>query len=233
MTAIHPDSERYPILGQRAALVVAGRAPRANAWKKRLLAAANARGNRRHEAAVQGHKAELFGELRGKIVEIGPGAGTNLSCFRRDVAWTGIEPNPYMHRYLRERAKRLGLEIDLRVGRVEDMDVASDSVDAVAGSLVLCSVPDVARALGEVKRVLRPGGRFVFIEHVAADRDTWARRTQKWIAPINRVFGDGCRHDRDIWRDIFVAGFAEVRIERIELPLWLGGPHIAGYAVKR
>jgi ubiquinone/menaquinone biosynthesis C-methylase UbiE len=112
------------------------------------------------------------------------------------------------------------------------MDVASGSVDAVAASLVLCSVPNVEKTLAEVKRVLRPGGRFVFIEHVAAEKGTFQRRMQKLIAPINRVLGDGCQLDREIWRDIFAAGFGEVAIEHVPLPLWLGGPHIAGYAIK-
>jgi SAM-dependent methyltransferase len=193
----------------------------------------NARGHRPHEAAVQGFKVELFGELRGKVVELGPGAGTNLPYFRRDIAWTGIEPNPFMHRYLRERAERLALDVDVRLGGAERIDLPSESVDAVASSLVLCSVRDVGKALAEVKRVLRPGGRFVFIEHVAADRGTWTRRLQKVIAPVNRVLGDGCHLERETWRDIYAAGFSEVAMENLELPLWLGGPHVAGYAIKR
>jgi ubiquinone/menaquinone biosynthesis C-methylase UbiE len=199
---------------------------------KRLFAANSARGNRRHEVAVRDYKLDLFGRLSGSVVEIGPGVGNNLRYFPRDIAWTGIEPNPFMHRYLHERADRLGLNIELREGTVERVDLESDSVDAVACSLVLCSVPNVGRALAEVRRILRPGGRFVFVEHVAAAGGTFAHRAQRWAAPLMRIMGDGCRLDRETWRDILDGGFSEVRIEHFGLPLWLGGPHIAGYAIK-
>ena len=231
MTMYH-DSERFPVLQPHVDPVPSETSRRPFGWRKRWLAAANARGQRPHEAAVQGFKVELFGELRGKVVEIGPGAGTNLPYYRRDIAWTGIEPNPFMHRYLRERAQRLALQIDLRLGSADRLDIPSGSVDAVAASLVLCSVRDVEKTLAEVKRVRRPGGRFVFIEHVAAKEGSLTRRLQKIAAPLSRFFADGCHLDRDTWRDIYKAGFSEVAIEHVDLPLRLGGPHIAGYAIK-
>jgi ubiquinone/menaquinone biosynthesis C-methylase UbiE len=207
--------------------------PETSSWKMRWHAAANARTNRRHEYAVARYKDALFGALRGEVIELGPGAGTNLVYFSRDVRWIGVEPNPFLHRYMKDRAKRLDRTIELQLGSAERIDAPSESVDAVAGSFVLCSVGDVSAALSEIKRVLRPGGAFVFVEHVAAAGGTAASRAQKIVGPIHRWFGGGCHMDRRLWNDILGAGFADVRIEHISLPITTGGPHIAGFALKQ
>jgi hypothetical protein len=81
--------------------------------------------------------------------------------------------------------------------------------------------------------VLRPGGRFAFIEHVAAPHGTRTRRVQRWIRPVWRVLGDGCNPERETWVSIRKAGFAEVNLQHFRVPFPVIGPHIAGIATKR
>src|SRR5262249_28489317 len=146
--------------------------------------------------------------------------------------WLGIEPNPCMYPYLEHEAHHLGIPIDVRQGTAERLPAPDQSVDAVVSTLVLCCVPDQQRALQEVLRVLKPGGTFVFIEHVAAPRGTWLRRLQQWVSPLWRHLGDGCRPDRETWRAIEQAGFTQLTYEHCTLPVPLASPHIIGVAVK-
>ena len=200
--------------------------------RRRLFAAVVAAGGERYERVVAARKRALLSEVHGTVLEIGPGAGANLRYYPADVRWIGVEPNPYMDRYLRKEAERLGLAVEVRRGTAERLLVGDASVDAVVSTLVLCSVDDLGRALRETLRVLKPGGRFVFLEHVAAPRGTWLRRLQRLVRPVWRVVADGCHPDRETDAAIAAAGFAEVRLERFSLPMGLVGPHIAGVALK-
>jgi ubiquinone/menaquinone biosynthesis C-methylase UbiE len=179
-------------------------------------------------------KRLLFAALRGTVLEIGPGTGANLPFLPSDVRWIGVEPNPYMHRYLREKAAKLGREIKILCCTAEQLDLPDESVDAVIATLVLCSVDDVTRALHEVWRVLKPDGQFVFIEHVAAPRGTMLRRLQELVQPVWSVIADGCHPDRETWVALERAGFRGLQYERFELdiPLKITAPCIAGVAVK-
>jgi SAM-dependent methyltransferase len=200
------------------------------AWYKRAQAWALSRGNRRYEAMVAEEKRALLAPLAGTVLEIGPGGGNNLPFLRRGSRWIGVEPNPYFHERLRARGDRLGIDVDIQTATAEALPAADRSVDAVVASLVLCSVRDPEAVLREVRRVLRPGGRFVFIEHVAAPPGTALRFAQRAIRPIWRALGDGCCPDRDTGRLIEAAGFADVDVRRFKLPVPIMGPHIAGIA---
>jgi SAM-dependent methyltransferase len=206
----------------------------AGIWK-RLFAFMLARGASPYEEAVAAYKQRLLGELRGTVVEIGAGAGKNLHYLPRDSRYIGYEPNPHFHPYLRAEAERLGRAVEIRRGVVEQLDLPDDSADAVVSTLVLCSVLDLRGALREIRRILRPGGRLVFIEHVAAPQGTRLRRWQGRLAGIWRHAGDGCQLTRETWRDIEQGQFGGVHIEhfRARIPVPLVAPHIAGYAVKK
>ncbi len=202
------------------------------AWYKRLQAWLIARAMGRYERAVEDRKRELLGPLRGRVVEIGPGVGANLRFYAPGVEWIGIEPNPFMEQRLRDEAARLGREVEVRRDAAETLPFPDGSVDAVVSTLVLCSVSDPAAALAEVCRVLKPTGRFIFIEHVAAPPGTRLRRLQRWIRPLWRFAADGCEPDRETWRTIEQAGFDDVALEHFRAPAGVVAPHIAGWAVR-
>ena len=200
-------------------------------WYKRLFAHMMAN-SRQNDSIMAERKHRLFGGLRGSILEIGPGAGPNLAYYSPETHWLGVETNPAMLPYLRQEARRLGLAIELRDGGPEILPADSASMDAVVSTHVLCSVPDLTKTLQEIRRVLRPGGTFVFIEHVAAPRSAALRRAQRLVRPLWQVLGDGCHIDRETWLAIEQAGFSQVQMEHFRVEVPFVSPHIAGFAIK-
>jgi ubiquinone/menaquinone biosynthesis C-methylase UbiE len=203
-------------------------------WYKRLFAWLMAHGTAKYEAQMADQKQALFADLHGNVLEIGPGTGPNLSYYPSDIHWIGIEPNPFMHPYLRREAERLGLDIDLSRGTAERLDVEDNSIDAVVSTLVLCSVDSLAATLQEVLRVLKPGGRFFFLEHVAAPEGTGLRRVQHWVRPLWKTLADGCHPDRETWVALENAGFERVDYQhfRADVPA-IVSPQIIGVATKK
>jgi ubiquinone/menaquinone biosynthesis C-methylase UbiE len=185
-----------------------------------------------YHAAVEGYKRRLFGDLHGTVVELGAGTGENFGFLPKDARWIGVEPNLFMHPYLKAAAEKHGVEPDIRALVAERLPLDDNSVDAVFCSLVFCSVNDQNGALREILRVLKPGGRFAFIEHVAAPRGTWTRRWQRFVRPVWSRLLDGCQPDRETHNTIRNAGFASVELEHFRAPVFLASPHIAGIAVK-
>jgi ubiquinone/menaquinone biosynthesis C-methylase UbiE len=130
-------------------------------------------------AAYASRKSELIGALRGTVLEIGAGRGRNFGYFRSGVDWIGLEPNQRQHRHLARRAAGYGYHRPILAAPAERIPLPDASVDAVLATVVLCSVADQGRVLAEIQRVLRPGGAFVFFEHVAAPAGTRLRRVQQ------------------------------------------------------
>ena len=203
-------------------------------WRARLFAFLLQKVNARYECWIAERKRSLLGELRGSVLEIGPGAGVNLGYYGRGLRWIGVEPNPYMRSYLRKEAERRGLQLDMRAGVAEQLEIPDQSVDAVVCTLVLCSVHDVERVLKEIRRVLKPGAQFVFIEHVAAPHGTWMRRLQDWFTPFLAYFAVGCHPNRETWTSIVGAGFSKTMIQHFQAPTLVPilSPHIAGVAIR-
>jgi ubiquinone/menaquinone biosynthesis C-methylase UbiE len=192
-----------------------------------------ARFNSRYEAFAARYKQQLFTGISGTVLEIGPGTGVNFRYFRANTMhWIGVEPNLFMEQYLRQEAARLGMSIDLRIGLADQLPVRDNSVDAVISTLVLCCVPDQRRALQEIQRALKPGGQFVFLEHVAAAPGTRLRRIQNLLTPIWKRLGDGCYPNRETWTELERAGFARLTYDRITAPVPVVSPQIIGVAIK-
>jgi ubiquinone/menaquinone biosynthesis C-methylase UbiE len=115
-----------------------------------------------------GGREWVCSQARGDVLEIAPGTGRNLPHYPSDVRLTAVELSPKMLEIARERAADLGREVDLRVGDAQALDFPDDSFDTVVCTFALCTIPDERQALAEAHRVLRPGGRFLWIEHVGS-----------------------------------------------------------------
>lgn len=185
-----------------------------------------------YEDLISDRKDELFGTLEGTVVEIGPGTGPNLRYLSPEARWIGVEPNPHMDSYLEKEAEVRHRPLRLVRGIAETLPVADASVDVAVSTLVLCSVEGPSRALREIHRVLKPGGRFIFVEHHGAEEGSWLRRIQRWIRPTWKWAADGCRPDRDTDQLIEQAGFARLEMDRFRLSLPVVSPHVAGVAWK-
>lgn len=170
-----------------------------------------------YERRVAERKQALFATIAAgeRIVEIGAGADPNRRFFPDGVRWVGLEPNPYLPSTVR--------------GAAEAMPFADACADVVISTLVLCSVRDPAGVLREVQRVLRPGGRFYFLEHVASPAGSRGRWAQRLLRPVCGFCADGCDPLRETGRTIAAAGFARVSQESFAL----GFPHVCGVAVQR
>lgn len=178
-------------------------------------------------------KQALLGSLAGKVLEIGPGAGANLSYYPKDIEWIGVEPNPFMHPYLEQEAGNRGIKnIKLSPGTAEELPVKDNSIDSVVSTHVLCSVNHLDRSLQEIQRILKPGGSFIFLEHVAADCCTWTRRIQDGITPVWKAMFDNCHPNRTTWTALENAGFESVDYQEFRLSLPIVSPHISGVAKK-
>ena len=163
-------------------------------------------------------KGQLLGNVPPVLVELGPGAGANLRYLPHGTRLIAIEPNRHFHKVLRRRALERRIELDLRGLSGEALDLPDESVDFVFSSLVLCSVSDPQAVAAEVLRVLKPGGRFACVEHVAAPPGTAMRSLQRTIArPWKWVF-EGCELCRDTGATLNRAGFSHVHIQRMILP---------------
>lgn len=174
----------------------------------------------------------LIQQARGSVLEIGAGDGGNLPFYDREVQVTLLEPNPYMIRYLDDACSQSDNAcIQVVEGFGEKLPFPAASFDTVIVTHVLCSVSDQAQVLSEVRRVLRPGGRFLFVEHVAAHPASRTYRWQQAITPVWRHVGDGCHLTRDTGTMVEAAGFARTHVERFNAPFpSLISPHVSGWA---
>jgi ubiquinone/menaquinone biosynthesis C-methylase UbiE len=161
---------------------------------------------------ARSHKAGAFaGIAGGTVVELGAGTGANLHHLAPGTHLVAVEPSSAMHQRLRRRAADAGVVLTLVPTGAEHLPLDDASVDEVICSLVLCTVADPAAVLAEVRRVLRPGGRFRFVEHVAAARGIRALVQRRIRRPWAWLF-EGCDPHRHTARAISDAGFDRVEL---------------------
>jgi ubiquinone/menaquinone biosynthesis C-methylase UbiE len=162
-----------------------------------------------------GGREWVCSQARGDVLEIAIGTGRNLSYYHPDVRLTAIELSPEMLNIARKRAADLGREVDLRLGDAEALDFPDASFDTVVCTFALCTIPDDRKAVAEAKRVLRPGGRFVAIEHVGSPVRV-VRAVETLIEPIT-VRGEGDHLTREPLDHLEAEGFT---IEQLERSKW-------------
>jgi ubiquinone/menaquinone biosynthesis C-methylase UbiE len=193
----------------------------------------------RHEPSeIRRHRDELLAGLSGRVIELGAGTGSNFAHYPPTVeAVLAVEPEPYLRRHARAAAARAPVRIEVLDGVADQLPADDASFDGAVASLVLCSVPDQARALTELQRVLRPGGELRFYEHVRSDRP-WVACTQRAVDKLfwPRAFG-GCHTARDTTAAIAAAGFEVEQLRRMSVgPAPVASPvalHVIGRARRR
>jgi ubiquinone/menaquinone biosynthesis C-methylase UbiE len=170
-------------------------------------------------------RAEVLADARGEILEIGFGTGLNLEHYPAQVCRiTAVDPNEGMGRLARKRIAGGRIEVDLRGNGAEALPFEDGRFDTVVSTWTLCSIPDVERAVAEVYRVLKPGGRFVFLEHGLGD-DPGVQRWQRRLNWLQKRVGDGCRLDLDVEALLRQAPFGDVGLDRF---LLAGAPRTHG-----
>ena len=188
------------------------------------------------QACLLEWRAALLRDLAGNVLEVGAGTGANLPFYPPDVSRLVLsEPDPHMRRRLlrrvhahrRDRAEVLDASLD-------QLPLPDESFDAVVGTLVLCSVPRPDLALAEILRVLKPGGRFLFLEHVAAEDRPRRLKWQRRLEPYWKRLAGNCHLTRRTADAIAAAGFVIVDLKRESMrKAWpLVRPTIRGTATK-
>ena len=123
------------------------------------------------------------GQATGEVLEVAIGTGRNLCWYPADVSLVGIDISPHMLDGARERAKTLSRPVELRVADAQQLPFGAATFDTVVATLTLCSIPDDRAAVGEMARVLRPGGRLILVDHVASPKPA-VRRVQRLLDPL-------------------------------------------------
>src|SRR5215208_4243963 len=180
-----------------------------------------------------GRRRRLLAGARGTVLEIGGGTGANLAHYRDVDRVVVAEPDPFMRRRLDQKLEDARVSVEISAAGAEELPFSDGSFDTVVSTLVLCTVPDQESALDEVRRVLCPGGRLLFIEHVRAAGST--ARWQDRLEPLWGRFLGGCHPNRDTVAAIEKAGFEIETFESFHPPIAFSRltPHVQGSATIR
>ena len=171
------------------------------------------------------YRQQLLKNVSGEILEIGFGTGLNLPFYPDSVSKiTTIDPNPGMKKLARSRIVTSHIEVDFQILNGENLPMADASFDSVVCTWTLCSIAQVEQAIAEVYRLLKPQGKFFFIEH-GLSKDSQIKAWQNRLTPIQKVVADGCHLNRNI-QQLVEQKFSQVSIEQFYAPKL---PKVIGY----
>jgi ubiquinone/menaquinone biosynthesis C-methylase UbiE len=177
----------------------------------------------------QWNRDELVDGVRGRVLEIGAGTGLNLRRYAPGVEVLALEPEPTMVRKARDRGRTAVARVRVVRGVAEALPFADGTFDTVVACYVLCSVADQAKAIGEIRRVVRPGGEVRVYEHVRSPHPGWAL-VQDLVTPAWHRVGCNCHPNRDTVSALRAGGF-EVEVRRFSFgPPAPVRPHVLGVA---
>lgn len=159
------------------------------------------------------YRERIISAAEGRVLEVGIGSGLNLPFYRPSVSEIlGLDPSPRLMTMARQRASGASPPVTFIEGSAEAIPMDDASIDTVVMAWTLCSIPEAVRALGEMRRVLKPGGQLLFVEHGLAP-DATVRKWQHRLTPIWKRIGGGCHLNRPIRSLIETAGFGIAQIE--------------------
>jgi ubiquinone/menaquinone biosynthesis C-methylase UbiE len=150
------------------------------------------------DSTLATYRQELLAEVQGEVLEIGFGTGLNLAYYPSHVRKiTTVDVNPGMNAIAQKRIQASSMTVNNLVLSSENLPMADNTFDSVVSTWTLCSIAHVEQALQEIERVLKPGGKFFFVEHGLSDKpnvQVWQHR----LTPLQKIWADGCHLDRDI-----------------------------------
>jgi ubiquinone/menaquinone biosynthesis C-methylase UbiE len=187
---------------------------------------------RAERAGIGERRSLLLADLEGDVVEIGSGTGASLPHYERAARVVAVEPDESMASRLPARIAEASVPIEVVNGHAEELPFTDESFDAAVFAFVLCSVEDPGRALAEARRVLKPNGKLVLLEHVRGEGRI--ARWQERLTPLHRKLAGNCHLDRDTETAVAKAGFDVSDVGRVTLPGThaLVRPGIQGVATK-
>jgi ubiquinone/menaquinone biosynthesis C-methylase UbiE len=163
---------------------------------------------------VTAERGKLVPRAAGTVLEVGVGSGLNLALYGPAVERLyGLDPSPELARMARRRLRHVRFPVRLITGSAEAVPLPDGSMDTVVSTWTLCSIPDPARALAEIRRVLRPSGRFIFIEH-GRSPDARVLAWQDRLDPVWQRLAGGCHLNRAMDTLIASGGFRITEIDR-------------------
>jgi len=180
------------------------------------------------------HRKALLAKVKGEILEIGFGTGLNLPHYPPGITKiTTVDVNKEMHRLARERLDTSPIRVEHHLIQGDKLPMSDNSVDTVVSTWTLCTVGKVDQALQEIRRVLKPGGQFLFLEHGLSD-DPSVQRWQHRLNPIQKMIAGGCHLNRNIEQHLRDAGFTigEMHHFYLEKTPKIGGYMYDGRAIK-
>jgi len=173
----------------------------------------------------QEQREQALASAHGNVLEIGFGTGLNLPHYPKTVTWlTAVDPATILRKTVAQRSAELSFPVELLHLSAEKLPFEEGRFDCAVSTLTLCTIPEAIAALREVRRVLKPGGTFVFLEHGRSD-DEKVAKWQDWLNPIQRIIACGGNLNRPIDVLIRQAGLRLGLLDRFRMP---GIPRIAG-----
>lgn len=168
-------------------------------------------------------RKEIIAQAHGLVLEVGAGTGLNFALYdpERVQRVEATDPDSAMLRYARERAQAARVPITITQAAAEDLPFPGETFDSAVATLVFCSVSDPLRGLGEIKRVLKPGGALLMIEHVRA-HSAIAATMQDIVTPFTRLFAGNCHWNRSTAQTVIAAGFQVQQIREVNAVIMPG-----------
>ncbi len=177
---------------------------------------------------ISKYRQEVLADIKGEVLEIGFGTGLNLSYYPDDIyKIMTVDPNPGVHALAQKRIQSSSITVEHQIISGESLPMADNSFDSVVSTFTLCSIPKVEQALKEVYRVLKPGGKFFFLEH-GLSKEAQIQVWQNRLTPLQKVIGDGCHLNRNI-RQLVENQFGNVTLDEFYLE---ETPKVTGYLYK-
>ena len=174
-----------------------------------------------------GLRSRYVSQARGKVLEIGIGSGLNLKHYGDAVeSITGVDPAAELTAKARRRAEEITAPVEVLGISGESLDLDNNAFDTIVCTWTLCSIPNPYRAVDEMRRVLKPGGQLIFVEHGRSD-DEGIAKWQRRIEPLWKIIGGGCHLTRRADELLVDGGFSITSRESG----YVEGPKVAAFMV--